>query len=180
MTRGPGPRVADGELGGPAAAVGQVFLDAVLVHHINDRAERTNRLGISKARRVAVLDHDVEARPHQMNRAAVKDLLFEVVPFGFVVGRSSRPRPRVGTDSLRDRQHDSGERRGSRRVIVADAAIDAFALQVLLTHKAPGRVRNIEDRVDVLRRLDGAVEDVEPMAETERLTARRFGPISAL
>src|SRR5437588_588476 len=56
---------ANRELARPAASPADVILDSVLIHHVNNASQGSNRFRIRERRRIAVLDHDVEARTHE-------------------------------------------------------------------------------------------------------------------
>ena len=79
---------AHSELAGARAPFGEVFFDADFVHDVDHRPEGADGFGVGEAGRIAVFNHYIEAGAHQVDRPAVQDLLFKVVPFGFHAGRS--------------------------------------------------------------------------------------------
>ena len=142
------------------------------------RRERT-AFAYAKLGGVAVFHHDLEAQPHELDGPAVEDLLLEVVPLGLVLeGKLHHAGPR-GPDRLCDCQDDLP--RIPRGVVLdADAPVDALPLLVLLPNESARGVGNEEHRVHILRRPDGAIEDVEPVAEAQGLARRaECGAISA-
>ena len=165
---------ADRKLGRTAAPPADVFLDAHLVHHVDHAAERADRLGIGEARRIAVVHHRLEAHLHQVDRAAVEDLLLEVVAFGLVLERHLH---HAGPRAAHRLGHGQGDLHGVAGgvVIHRHAAVDALAGEIFLPHEVARRVGHEEHRVDVFRRLDRAVEHVEAVAEADRLAGRQIG-----
>ena len=105
---------------------------------------------------------------HELDGPAVEDLLLEIVPFRLVLeGELDHTRAR-GPDGLCDGEHDLAGIPGGV-VLHAHAAVDPLAPAVLVPDKGARSVGNEEHRVHVLGRPDGAVEDVEAVAEAEGL-----------
>src|SRR5205814_4607548 len=127
------------KLARPTAAAAHVILDAGFIHDVDYASETSDRFRIRERRRIAVFNHHVEARAHERDRAAVEDLLFEIIAFGFVLKGHFDDSGARGSDGFRDGASDL--QRITRGVVIdSDASVDAFALLVFLWAENPRRV----------------------------------------
>ena len=96
---------ANCELTGSAATPRNVFLNADLVHHVHNRAKRSDRFGVRKMRRITAGDHCFESCFHQVDHAAVKHLFLKVVALGFLLKRHANTADSQAANRLGQRQY---------------------------------------------------------------------------
>ena len=165
---------SNGELGGATTTVADVLLDSHLVHDVDHAAEGADGFGVGEARGITVFDHDAEARPHELDGTAVENLFFEIVPLGFVLEGHLDDACSCTSHSLGNGEGD-GQCIAGGVMVDSHASVDAFACEVLLADEVARCVRNKEYCVDVLGRLNDAVEDVESVAEAECFSGGEVG-----
>ena len=165
MTRGPRVVAVLGGVGDGVAHPG----DAALVHQVDDQLELVQALEVGDLRGVAGLGQHLEAGLHQRGGAAAEHrLLAEEVGLGLLGEGGLDDAGPGAADGLRVGQR---ERDGAAGGVLLDGDQHRHALAVdeLAAHQVTRALRRDHRDVDIGRRRDQAVPDVEAVAEEQRL-----------